>query len=359
MKKLYVLCLSLLMVSAAGCGKEGETSKTSKNSNNPSTPITQGLAVGTKGDVVAEVNGQAITEKELMEKIKPRLARIESQLFDLKEDGIDQIIQERLLDAEAGKRKATVPELLKSEVQDKITEPSDKEVEDFYNELKKNPRFNNQPLDQIKGQIVGQLKSKQANTFRDRFIGKLMDESKIEIYLAKPRVEVGVGKSPGKGPANAPVTIIEFTDFQCPYCAKARPIVNEIVEQYKDKVHYVVRNFPLNFHKLAQKSAEAALCANDQKKYWEYSNKLWDNQRALEVDNLKKYAQETGLNTSKFNECLDSGSKAAEVQSDLQDGVKAGVSGTPAFFINGIGMSGAQSSQAFSKIIDQELRKSK
>ena len=278
MKKLTSVLLASLLVASVGCsGKKSSNN----NPNTPSVPLTNGLAESSKGDVVAELNGQPITNQELMAKIKPRLSRIENQIFDMKDDGINQIIEERLLDAEAKKRNISVQELMKTEVMDKVTDVSDKEVQDFYDQNK--ARFGGKTFDEMKPLIASQLKSRKASVFRNNFIDKLMAKADIEIYIQRPRVDVAPGNGPSKGPKDAPVTIVEFTDYQCPFCARARPTVNQVADEYKGDVFYAVRNFPLDFHNFARKAAEAALCANDQKKYWDYSAKLWDNQKALDV----------------------------------------------------------------------------
>ena len=159
------------------------------------------------------------------------------------------------------------------------------------------------------------------------------------------------------GPDDAPVTIIEFSDFQCPYCARfflqAYP---QIKQEYEGKIKFVFRDFPLtSIHQYAQKAAEAAGCANDQGKYWEYHDLLWTKQEALDVDSLKSYAADLGLDTGAFNECLDSGKYASEVQKDIQDGDSYGVQGTPAFFINGLLVSGALPFANFKAVIDAAL----
>lgn len=353
MKKISGLFLALLVfVNISAC----DTKKQS-NTNNPGVPLTTGLAESSKGDVVAEVNGQAITNQELMTKIKSRLSRIENQIFDIKQDGIDQIIEEKLLDAEAKKRNITVQELMKVEVQDKLGEVSDKEIQDFYEQNK--ARFGGKTLEELKPLIASQLRSKKASTYRNNLIDKLMAKADIEIYIQRPRVEVAAGTGPSKGSKNAPIVIVEFTDYQCPFCARARPNLNQAMADYKDEIFYSVRNFPLDFHTQAKKAAEAAFCANDQGKYWEYSEKFWENQKGLDVPNLKKFAADLKLDTKKFDECLDSNKYAAEVTKDIQDGMKAGVSGTPAFFINGQMMTGAQPPEAFKKVIESELKAAK
>jgi protein-disulfide isomerase len=359
MRKISLFFVAItMMASVLGCSEQKNVAATKHEASAPAVPVTTGLAQGTKGDVVAELNGQPITEQELMVKIKPRLARIEGQLFDIKRDGIDQIIEEKLLDTEAKKRNMSVQDLLKAEVQDKVGDVSDKEIEDFYNQNK--ARLGTKTLDEVKPQIAAQLKAKKASVYRNNLIDRLMAKADVNIYIQKPRVDVGMGDSPSKGASsNAPVIMIEFTDYQCPFCGRARPTVNELVDSYKGDVHYVVRNFPLDFHQFAKKAAVAAMCADQQKKYWDYSKILWENQRALDVDSLKKYAQEAKLDTKKFNDCLDNDKTLDIVMKDQQEGAKAGVSGTPAFFINGQLVSGAQPIENFKKIIDQEIRDAK
>lgn len=167
---------------------------------------------------------------------------------------------------------------------------------------------------------------------------------------------VSADDDPQKGPANAKVTIIEFSDFQCPFCARAQPTLEQIFQTYGSKVRLVYRDFPLSFHQNAQKAAEAAECADEQGKFWEYHDILFANQNALDTESLKKYAAELKLDSQKFNSCLDSGKYGQEVKKDFSDGQSAGVQGTPAFFINGRLVSGAQPFENFKAIIDEELK---
>ncbi|MBI2548217.1 thioredoxin domain-containing protein [Candidatus Woesearchaeota archaeon] len=174
-----------------------------------------------------------------------------------------------------------------------------------------------------------------------------------------PKREVSADDDAAKGSSKAPITIIEFSDFQCPYCgrfyAETLPLIKE---KYIDtgKVQFVYRDFPLGFHQHAQKAAEAAECAGEQEKYWEYHNLLFENQNALDTTSLKAYAKQLGLNTGEFNQCLDEGKMTAEVQNDFEQGSRYGVTGTPAFFINGVEIVGAQPYAAFEQIIEQELQ---
>ena len=174
-------------------------------------------------------------------------------------------------------------------------------------------------------------------------------------------IDASADDDPVKGNKVAPVEIIEFSDFQCPFCGKFySETYNQVIDAYvkTGKASLVFRDFPLsNIHPYAQKAAEASECADEQGKFWEYHNKLFENQEALSVDNLKQYAKDLKLNTAKFNECLDSGAMADEVQKDLDEGSSYGVTGTPAFFINGRLIAGAYPFSEFQKIIEEELAK--
>ncbi len=194
---------------------------------------------------------------------------------------------------------------------------------------------------------------------------------KGDKYVINP-VATGVGQGfgkilnppsadddPVKGKADAPVTIIEFSDFQCPFCAKFyKETLPSIDSQYikTGKVKLVFRDFPLSsIHQTAQKAAEAGECAHEQGKFWEMHNKIFDNQESLSVDNLKKWAADLGLDTTKFNSCLDSGKYESEVEDDVEDAQAAFVSGTPSFFVNGVAVSGALPYDSFKQIIDSQL----
>lgn len=351
-----VLLISLFILPAFSCKKAGETGQ----KNTVATPAQPGItqpqsfpATDNSG-ILARINGEPITDAEVTERVKNNLRRLESQVFDIKNDGLWDLIEEKLLSKEAEKRKVSVDELLKSEVEGKVEEPTEQEIESFYSMFKK--RFNDQPLDKVRGQLVTQIKGTKKGSLYAKFIDQIKKDAKIEVLLERPRIEVSVDDDPSQGgKPNAPIVLIEFSDFQCPFCKKTRPTITKIMETYKNKVHYVFRDFPLSFHKQAEKAAEAANCAGDQNKYWPYNTLLWEKQGNLQPDQLREYAKELGLNEKKFNECLDSGKFAQEIEKDQQEGMQVGVSGTPAYFINGIFVSGAQPFEKFQEIIDSEL----
>lgn len=170
------------------------------------------------------------------------------------------------------------------------------------------------------------------------------------------RYDVPVDGDPAIGPSNAPVTLIEFSDYQCPYCRKWYiEVFPQILSTYKDKVRFVYRDFPLSSHPEAAPAAEASDCAYEQDKFWEFHDKLFSGVQALGKDTYIQYARDLGLDMQKFQSCLSSGQYQSEVQSDLDFAANLGVRSTPTFFINGIPLVGAQPFDAFKQVIDKEL----
>ncbi|HEV2855339.1 MAG TPA: thioredoxin domain-containing protein [Thermoanaerobaculia bacterium] len=306
------------------------------------------------GEVLAVVNGKAITEAEVRqnsaEQFKAMEREYQQNLHQLLENGLEQVVQERLVEAEAAARGVTKDALL-AEI--KAGAVTDADVDAFYEQNKAQiPR----PKEQVAAQIKAYLEQQNQQKARQDFYSKLQDKYKVEYKMEPIRVEVAA-TGPSRGPANAPVTIVEFSDFQCPFCSRLTPTIKQVEEKYGDKVRVVFRQYPLPFHQNAQKAAEASLCAADQGKFWEMHDAMFANQQALEVDKLKAKAAELGLNAEQFNQCLDSGKHAATIQADMKDGSAVGVNGTPALFINGRFLSGAQPLEAITPIIDDELRR--
>lgn len=161
------------------------------------------------------------------------------------------------------------------------------------------------------------------------------------------------------GPENAKVTIVEFSDFECPVCGRGYTMMKQVLEEYKDQIRFVYKHYPLSFHQNAQVAAEAAECAGAQGKFWQMHDQIFENQKQLSKQNLKQWAKDLGLNTTKFNKCLDTNAMADKVNTDMQTGSNYGVSGTPAFFINNQFMSGLYPNalEAFKQVLDPELTK--
>jgi protein-disulfide isomerase len=245
-----------------------------------------------------------------------------------------------------------VEALIGQEVEAKVSEPTAEEIQQLYDSNKE--RLGDATLDQVRERIVVFLRTQKQGETRQTFLESLKGKHRTTVALRPPVVEVGDGGRPAKGPANAPVTIIEFSDYECPYCKRAEETIQQVLRTYGDKVRLVYRDYPLPFHANARPASEAAACAEDQGKFWEYHEKLWAAPDLGEAT-LKKIAGEVGLEQAKFDKCLSSKQFAAKVDQDVQDASKVGVNGTPAFFINGRMISGAQPFEKFKEIIDEEL----
>ena len=334
-----------------------------KQQNKADPSASSGAPMDVKRDpkrVVARVGGEPITEGELETKIKGRLGRLEAEhaerVHGLKSQSLDEMVEERLISKKAKAEGLTSEKLVDREVNSKIPEPQQAEMQALYDQAKASGRPL-PPFEQVKGDITKHLKQQKSEGARKAFMDKLRADNKVETLLPPllmPQVEVAA-VGPSKGEDKAPVTIVEFSDYECPYCSRAEESVNKVMEAYKGKVRVVFRDFPLPFHQKAPKAHEAALCAGDQNKYWDMHAKLFANQKALDLPQLKGYAKEIGVDTGKFDKCLDSGEKSKVVEESKKAGEEAGVSGTPAFFINGRPLSGAQPFEKFKEIIDHEL----
>ncbi len=305
---------------------------------------------------MATVGARVITRAELENHVRPKLIEIDNARFEALREGLEELVAEELVKQEAKARGVTPEALLKAEVDDKVTAPTDAEIQAVYDENKED--LEGQTLEQLKPRIVEYLKAQKGAERRAAFINELKSKHKTTIALQAPVVEVATAGRPEKGGgAKAPVTIVEFSDYQCPFCKRAEDVVDQVMKTYGDKVRVVFRDFPLEMHPQARPAAEAANCAHAQGKFWEYHAKLFANQTALGDDQLKAYAKDLGLDTAKFDKCLADKPFKAAIDKDVADGAKVGVSGTPAFFVNGRMLSGAQPFEKFKELIDAELAK--
>jgi len=285
--------------------------------------------------------------------VRPKLIELENQRYETLREGLDELIAEELVKQEASARKTTPAELEKQEVAAKVAEPSDEEIQKVYDANK--AQLGSQTLEQIKPRIVEYLKQQGMQRRRQAFVEELKKTHKTTVALRPPVIEVAAAGRPERGGgAKAPVTIIEFSDYQCPFCGRAEGVVDEVMKHYGNKVRLVYRDFPLPMHPQARPASEAANCANAQGKFWEYHAKLFHGD-GLEPEKLKTYADQVGLDRKKFDDCLEKKPFKAEIDKDVKDGEKAGVNGTPAFFINGRMLSGAQPFEKFKEVIDDEL----
>jgi protein-disulfide isomerase len=316
-------------------------------------------------EMVATIGDQAITQAQLEVAAADQLDMLRLQMMTRLEqarrkvlrEALEKMIEDRLLEMEARMRGVSKDDLIKQEVTSKVPEITDEDVHLFYQELSKQ-RQGLPPEKRLAPQIRPHLQQQKKQEVREAFINQLKEKYHVEMRLAEPRVDIATEGFPTRGPANAPVTVVEFSDFECPFCGRVAPTIEKLKQTYGDKVRLVFRQFPLPMHPHAAKAAEASLCARDQSKFWEMHDAMFGDQHSLSVDQLKAKAKSIGLDTAQFDQCLDNGKYADAVKSDIKAGVIAGVSGTPAVFINGRFISGAQPYETFTKIIDEELAKS-
>ena len=305
-----------------------------------SNPVVMGVDINSPNlnpaAVVATVAGQPLKADTLIERLKPIIYRMKLETYELTKQRIDQVVDDTLLLEEARRRQIGPEEIIRAEISDKVRNPSDEEVNKFYNENK--ARISGD-LNSVRNQLVTYLQNESRQRLEKDFSDRLRKGADIRWILTEPPQpvqNVSVDDDPARGDANAPVTIVEFTDFQCPACAAMHPVLEEVLKSYGNKVRFVVRDFPLNQHEWARKAAEAANAANAQGKFFEYIAVLFKNQKALDVPSLKKYASDLGLDRARFDAALDRGVYAPEVEKDVSDGEMYGVGSTPTIFINGV-----------------------
>jgi protein-disulfide isomerase len=319
-----------------------------------------GCRSGSQSEKVAEVDGIVITRAELDRNGGKPLQNLREQLYKMERQKLDEYIGATLLTREASNKGISVSTLLEQEVNGKTAPVTDAEIDAFYNQNK-----NRIPaeLEKVKDQIRDYLRDQKSETQKNNFLKSLRANAKIKTYLKAPpviRAEVSVSGAPIRGSQKATVTIVKFEDFQCPYCKTVQPTFKELLKRYDGKIRLVHKDLPLDaIHPQARPAAEAARCAGELGKFWDYHDRLYADSSKFTEDELKKAAKEVGLDVDAFGTCFASGKFKGAVQKDLLEGAQLGLTGTPAFFINGREISGAQPLEAFAAIIEEELGQSR
>jgi protein-disulfide isomerase len=321
----------------------------------PGAPSAAAAPATAADEALAIVLGQAISEDEVDALIAPQLAEMKQKAYELRSQALDELIARRLVEAEAARRGMTLEALIKEEVEAKVvTTEADKKA--LYEANKS--RFSGMTEAEAMKQVEPALRQQKRRERQLAYVRELRQRAGVEVRLEPLRASVQVPEgAPRRGPEKAPVTIVEFSDFQCPFCVRAQPTLRRVRETYGDKVRFVFLDFPLDMHPQARKAHEAAACAADQGKFWPMYDRLFASQGKLEVADLKGYAAELGLVPADFAACLDSGRHAAATEAGLEEGARNGVTGTPAFFINGRRLVGAQPFESFSAVIEDELER--
>lgn len=346
----------LLLACASGDTNPGATS----SANAPMPAVAPAIAQDPDG-VVATWEGGQLTYKDLQSTLDNQLKLLEVEYlqsrYNLERQALDEDALYKILDAEAAKRGVTTEELLKVEVEDKVTPPTNAEVEEFYPVVRRQLR--GAPLEQVRPQVEGALLMRRQGERMQGFVEELRLAYKLEVtlpYPNLPRIDVGVDDDPALGATEPVVTIVEFADYQCGYCRKVYPTLLELVEQYDGKVQIVYRDYPLGGPNPAGMAPMiAANCAGEQDKYWEVHETLM-NEGGFSAPALEAAASSAGVDMDKWKACVaDPTAQVAEITKDFEDGQSLGVNGTPAFYVNGIFLNGAVPKEQFVTIIEREL----
>jgi protein-disulfide isomerase len=311
-------------------------------------------------DVAARVGDRTITVAELDEQWRQtdpaEHADATFKVYTGRRKALDDIVAAELF-AEAAKKQGLSPEAFEeAELSKRVTEVTDEEVASFYKA--NTDQMQGQPFEAMAAPIARFLTLQRQDEARKALVAELRKSAPgVEVSLAAPRYDVAVSDDdPSYGDSDADVTIVEFSDYQCPYCRQAVPVLKRVQETYGDRVRVVWKDYPLTrIHPLAVKAAEAAHCAGEQEKYWPYHDRLFEQQEALAIDDLRRHARELGLDLPRFNACVDSGKYAVTVSAGLEAGNRLGVSSTPTLFINGRVMPGAYPYEDIVAVVEEEL----
>lgn len=335
----------LLALSALAFSQPGTAA--AKPATSGAVPLCSDTASNT---VLANVGDHPITQGEVDTKIA-------QQLYDLRKQALDNIIDQYLLRQAAKKVGLSPADYVNQRVRSTAPRVTADEASRFYSDHKAqlDARTGSHSFSQIQPRLVAALQRQRDEDTQEQLIRKLRAENHVSVLLEAPHVKVASAGHPSTGASSAPVTIIEFSDFQCPFCRAAESSLKQVRQKYGDQVRLVYMDFPLGFHPHAMDAARAGRCAAEQGKFWQFHDALFLDQKKLDPDSLKQTAARLGLDPDKFSTCFSSDRESAGIRQDMAKGTALGVTGTPTFFINGRELLGAQPPPKFDEVIDEEL----
>jgi protein-disulfide isomerase len=337
-----------LVVAVTACGS---------TSSAPPPAQTSARAAAASDQVLATVEGQPITAGEVRKALGQSLSKLEEQAYDLKKQQVEDLIAAKLIAAEATRRGTTVDALLQQEVTAHLAPVTEGEIAAFA--AANRSRIPGDPA-QFTSQIRDYLGAQRSASQRQTFVNTLRAKAKVEVHLEAPpvfRAAVVTDGAPVRGDVKAPITIVEFSDFHCPFCRTVQPTLNRLLAKYPGQVRLVYKHLPLDsLHPQARRASEAAWCANEQGKFWEFHDRVYAAGPDASDAALARLAAEASLDKAALDRCLASGKAAAAIQKDVDEGAGHGINGTPGFFVNGRFLSGNQPIAAFENIIEEELR---
>jgi protein-disulfide isomerase len=340
---------AVILALLAGCSVPGGKGAANTSSSSSAATSTD------RATVLAVVEGRPITLAEVDERAEGRMAHVRQEEYEVRRDVLDELIADRLIDAEASREGVSRKVLVQREVDDKIPTPDPAQVALIYDHNK--DRFAGQSREQAVAHIRSLLVDRAKADRRTTWEGELRQKGDVAVHLDPPRLSVDIPRdAPATGASDPRVTVVEFTDYQCPFCHQAQSTIDEVLDHYKDKVRLVHLDFPLDFHPGAMPAARAARCAGEQDRFWPYHHNLMTQKGALDEADLESRAAALHLAPGPFAKCLASDRHDAAIMADLEQGKKLGVTGTPAYLVNGRMITGARPYDDFAAVIDDELR---
>jgi len=328
----------------AGCGRLGPDGPTAKEADDG-------------GPVAVVIEGESITVGEVDELIRRTfyeelMRQPAERIYEARETAIRVLVEQRIVD-DAARERGSTPDALEAEIKDAVPDPSVEEVTAWYAENES--RLRGAPFEDIAPQIRDHLAEQRRHEAWQAFIAPRLEALSVEMVLSPPRRELEATRLI-RGPSDAPITIMAFSDYQCPYCIRSEPVLAEVLERYPEDVRLIHRHFPLDgIHPFARPAAEAAMCADEQERFWDYHDAIFARRGQLGEGSLDEIANELELDLERFRPCVEERRYAEFVNADLEAGRQAGVTGTPAFFVNGIALKGARDADELSRVVEAEL----
>jgi protein-disulfide isomerase len=311
-----------------------------------------GATAQTSTDVVAEIGGVKLTMSDLEQKESSKLLQARFDFYQAESKALDDLIDTTLIEQKAKSENLTVDQLLDHDVKAQVKDPTEDQIRVYYEGLE-----TDQPFEAVRAKILEKIRALRTNKARAAYIKALREQSNVYVTLTPPSTVVELGNADVLGSKDAPVVLVEFADYECPYCQRVAPAIKKLQTELGGKIAVAYKDFPLPMHAHAEKAAEAARCAGKQGQFWAFHDGLFSS-KELDIDQLKAQAHALKLDSAVFDKCLDGGETAAAVQQDREQGLRLGLTGTPSFFVNGHFISGALDYAALRKIVDQQLAQS-
>ncbi|MFL6438135.1 MAG: thioredoxin domain-containing protein [Terriglobales bacterium] len=304
--------------------------------------------------VIAIIGGQSISQTELDSRLGDKLLRLRTEEYAVKRAILDEYIDEILLSREAAKQGISSSELLKRATTDRAPVTTDAEARVLI--LGAPGNYRGMSDDQAIKTAIAELRGRRIAKLRSDFMTSLRGHTQIDVLLAPPRATHTLSGGHSSGQGNAPVTVVEFSDFQCPFCSQLSLTLDRVRHQYGDQLQIIFKHFPMPMHLQAEKGAEAAWCAAEQNRFWPMHDVLFAESSLLAREQFDELANRAKLDLSAFKQCVSSHRASSALLKDKEDGKSLGVTGTPTIFINGQMVTGNRSYDELRAIVDKELR---